>query len=364
MDARDDTASEETQAPAKSRSSRALYDRRGLINATLVISGVLLAGFAIWKLSGVLLLILCAVMLAIVLDAAADAVAEPIGLPRWVGLSFAVTVIAAAVVAAIVFAGPTLADQLAGVLGQVEAGLDRLRSSVSGLDQLMPGGGDGGNGLEGMLPGPSGILSGATAALSSVLGTLGSVLVVVVVGIYLAAAPEDYANGLVRFAPRSQQDGVRRLVSSTGSVLRRWLIGKGISMLIVGVLSYLGLIVLGVPLALFLAVFAGLAAFVPFLGPVVGGIAMGLVALSESWQLTLWVLGLYLVVQTVESYLLTPIVQHRTVFLLPAVVLVAQLVMGTLFGLLGIALATPLTAIGMTVLNETYFRNRASGDAG
>lgn len=364
MDARTKTTGEEDQAPAKSRSSRALYDRRGLINATLVISGVLLAGFAIWKLSGVLLLILCAVMLAIVLDAAADGICEPVGLPRWVGLTVAIALIAAAIVAAIVFAGPTLAEQLSGVLGQVEGGLDRLRSSVSGLDQLMPGDGGDGKGLQGMLPGPSGILSGATAALSSVLGTLGSVLVVLVVGIYLAAAPEDYAKGLVRFAPRSQQEDVRRLVSRTGSVLKRWLIGKGISMLIVGVLSYIGLVILGVPLALFLAVFAGLAAFVPFLGPVVGGIAMGLVALSESWQLTLWVLGLYLVVQTVESYLLTPIVQHRTVFLLPAVVLIAQLVMGTLFGLLGIALATPLTAIGMTVLNETYFRNGPAAEEG
>jgi predicted PurR-regulated permease PerM len=334
----------------------ALYDWRGLINATLVVAGVLLAGFAVWKLSSVLILILCAVMVAIVLDAAANAMTKPLGLPRWIGLAVAVTVAASAIVGAAVFAGPTLAEQVGGLAGQAEGGLGRLRDNLSALG-LSTEGENADIQLREILPAPSGILNSATKAVSSIIGGFGSAVVVAVVGIYFAASPDAYASGLVRFAPKGKRRTLRRLVSRTGTVLQRWLIGKGISMLIVGLLSYAGLMILGVPLALLLAVFAGLAAFVPFLGPVAGGLAMGLVALSESWQLAVWVLGLYLVIQTVESYLLTPIVQQKTVYLLPAVVLTAQLVMGTLFGIMGVALATPITAILMTVLKETYFRN-------
>jgi len=341
----------------------ALYDWRGLINATLIIAGVLLAGFAVWKLSSVLLLILCAVMVAIVLDAAANAMTRPLGLPRWLGLAVAVTVAASAIVSAAVFAGPTLADQFGGVTGQATAGLQRLQDNLATLG-LSTEGSDPDIGMKEVMPAPGGLLSSATKALTGLLGGLGSALVVAVVGIYFAASPDAYASGLVRFAPKGKRRTLRRLVTRTGDVLRRWLIGKGISMLIVGLLSYAGLIVLGVPLALLLAVFAGLAAFVPFLGPVIGGLAMCLVALSESWQLALWTAGLYVIVQTVESYLLTPIIQQRTVYLLPGVVLTAQLVMGTLFGIMGVALATPLTAILMTVLDETYFRTGpASQDA-
>ncbi|MDQ0313706.1 AI-2E family transporter [Amorphus orientalis] len=350
--------------PEEVPKTKALYDWRGLVNATLIIAGVILGALAIWKLSSILLLVLCAAMLAIVLDASARAMTEPIGAPRWIGLAVSVLLTAGAAVAAAVFAGPTLTEQLAGVVNQADEGLQEVGRYLGSFDELpseLPAEEGTAFSLPDMLPAPGGILSSATAAISSVFGLLGSVLVVSVVGIYFAVSPEAYVEGFVRFAPRGQRRKLRRLVSRTGSVLRRWLIGKGISMLIVGVMSYAGLIILGVPLALFLAVFAGLAAFVPFLGPVVGGLAMGLVALSESWQLALWVLGLYLIIQTVESYLLTPLVQERTVYLLPAVVLVAQLVMGTLFGILGVALATPLTAIAMTVLEETYFNKGPAG---
>lgn len=333
----------------------ALYDWRGLMNATLVIAGVLLAGLAVWKLSSVLILILCAVMVAIILDAAANGMTKPLGLPRWIGLTVAVVVAVAAIAGAVVFAGPTLAEQVSGLAGQAESGLGRLRDNLSSLG-LSTGGDDADIKLQEILPAPSGLLSSATKALSSVVGAFGSVVVVAVVGIYFAVSPDAYASGLVRFAPKGKRRTVRRLVSRTGTVLQRWLIGKGISMLIVGLMSYAGLMILGVPMALLLAVFAGLAAFVPFLGPVAGGLAMALVALSESWQLAVWALGLYLIIQTVESYLLTPVVQQKTVYLLPAVVLTAQLVMGTLFGIMGVALATPITAILMTVLEETYFR--------
>jgi hypothetical protein len=99
-------------------------------------------------------------------------------------------------------------------------------------------------------------------------------------------------------------------------------------MLALGVITYVGLQLLGVPLALLLAVVSGLAAFVPIIGPMIAGALMVLVALSESWQLALWAGGFYLLLQTLESYLLTPLIQERAVDLPPAVVIAAQVLMG------------------------------------
>jgi len=140
----------------------------------------------------------------------------------------------------------------------------------------------------------------------------------------------------------------------TGNRLRRWLIGQGISMATIGTLTYIGLLILGVPIAFVLALFAGLAGFLPYLGPIIGAIPMVLVAGGESLDLALWVVGLYVCIQFLESYLLTPLIQARAVSMPPAVVILSQLVLGAVFGLLGLALATPLAAASTVPLRYIF----------
>jgi predicted PurR-regulated permease PerM len=112
-----------------------------------------------------------------------------------------------------------------------------------------------------------------------------------------------------------------------------------------------------VPIALVLALFAGLAGFLPYLGPIIGAVPMVPVAGGDSLNLALWVIGLYAVVQFTESYLLTPLIQARAVFLLPAVVILNQLVLAVLFGILGFALAT-LAAAAIVPLRSLFGRKR------
>ena len=125
-------------------------------------------------------------------------------------------------------------------------------------------------------------------------------------------------------------------------------------MAVIGGLTYVGLLILGVPIAFGLALFAGLAGFLPYLGPIIGAVPMVLVAGGESFNLALWVIGLYVIVQFVESYLLTPLIQARAVSLPPAVVILNQLVLGALFGIIGLALATPLAAAAIVPLRTLF----------
>ena len=147
----------------------------------------------------------------------------------------------------------------------------------------------------------------------------------------------------------------------TGNRLRRWLIGQGISMLVIGSLTFIGLLILGVPIAFVLALFAGLAGFLPYLGPIIGAIPMVLVAGGESFHLALLVVGLYVIIQFLESYLLTPLIQARAVSMPPAVVILNQLVFGAVFGLLGLALATPLAAAATVPLRYIFGMDKSDG---
>ena len=146
-------------------------------------------------------------------------------------------------------------------------------------------------------------------------------MIVSVLGIYLAADPELYLRGVIRLVPVGKRAGARDLLETLGHTLRWWMVGQLISMTAVGLLSYIGLRLLGVPLALILAVVAFLLTFIPFIGPLLSAIPVVLVAFSQSPTMALYTLLLYTAIQMLEGYVLTPNVQRRSVSLPPALTL-------------------------------------------
>ena len=201
---------------------------------------------------------------------------------------------------------------------------------------------------------PWGIATGATSVALSIVGLFSAGLIVLFFGIYFAADPHTYVQLVARLAPEKRRAATVEMMYETGDLLRRWLIGQGISMALIGSFTYIGLLILGVPIAFVLALFAGLAGFLPYLGPIIGAIPMVLVAGGESFHLALMVVGLYALIQFLESYLLTPLIQARAVSMPPAVVILSQLVLGAIFGLLGLALATPLVAAATVPLRYLF----------
>ena len=201
---------------------------------------------------------------------------------------------------------------------------------------------------------PWGIATGATSVAVSMFGVVSALLIVLFFGIYFAADPHYLCRARGADCARGPAERTTAMLYETGDLLRRWLVGQGISMAVIGSVTYVGLLILGVPIAFVLALFAGLAGFLPYLGPIIGAVPMVLVAGGESYTLALWVTGLYAIVQFLESYLLTPLIQARAVSLPPAVVILNQLVLGALFGILGLALATPLAAAAIVPLRNWF----------
>jgi predicted PurR-regulated permease PerM len=200
----------------------------------------------------------------------------------------------------------------------------------------------------------SGLLFTAMGIFSTVIGSIFSVLVVFFVGVYGAATPQAYLPGVIRLIPPARRQRVREVFQLIAHDLQRWLVGRLLSMTVVTALTWIGLLLLGLPAALTLAVLAGLLAFIPNIGPVLALIPAVLTGLNQSPVTALYVLILYTVVQLIESYLITPLIQRRAVTLPPAFVIIVQLIMGVAFGFLGLLFATPLAVVIRDFVQKLY----------
>jgi predicted PurR-regulated permease PerM len=179
-------------------------------------------------------------------------------------------------------------------------------------------------------------------------------VIVVFVGLYVAADPDVYARGLVRLVPMPRRRRAREVLEALARTLRRWLVGKLLGMAVIAVATWAGLSLAGVPLALVLGLLAGLLNFVPYLGPMLSFVPALPLAIPEGATTVGWVLGLYVGIQMAESYLLTPLVDQQSVALPPALTITAQVLLGVLLGWLGLVLATPLTAAALVLVRMLY----------
>ena len=199
------------------------------------------------------------------------------------------------------------------------------------------------------------------SALFGIFGVLGSLYVIIFMGILILASPQAYVDGILHLVPRDRRDRVNEVLNILGETLRSWLTGKLLSMLIVAVFTWIGLWIVGIPLALILGIIAGLLAFVPNFGPLAALLFGVLIAATQGPDKMLWTAAVYTIVQVIESNLITPVIQQRQVSLPMALILFAQLVLGVYTGVLGLVLATPVFAIIM-VLIKTFYVEDVLGD--
>lgn len=203
----------------------------------------------------------------------------------------------------------------------------------------------------------SALLSGVGGVFTSTLGAVGNLAVVILLAIYLASEPKFYSEGFVRLFPKDRRKRVDEILHQVYETLRWWLIGKFGSMLFIGILTWIGLSILGVPIALTLAIIAGLLSFIPNFGPILSAIPALLIAFIDSPITSVYVLGLYVGVQVIESNVITPLIERETVELPPALTVVFQLGLGALVGGLGLVLATPLLAVIVVVVQLVYIQD-------
>jgi predicted PurR-regulated permease PerM len=138
--------------------------------------------------------------------------------------------------------------------------------------------------------------------------------------------------------------------------LRWWLVGQMIAMAAVGTITITGLLLVGAPMAISLGVLAMLLTFVPYIGAIASAVPAILLALTHSQHMALYVVLVFLVAHFVEGYILVPLIQHKLVYLPPAMILVMQFLMQLFAGVIGVTLATPLMVVGMVLIKKLYFK--------
>ncbi|MEX2402644.1 MAG: AI-2E family transporter [Balneolales bacterium] len=222
--------------------------------------------------------------------------------------------------------------------------------NTAGSGGEQEGGGEGSNQMEGS----GGMIFQAGSTIINVLGTL---VLVLFVGVFFAVDPELYKKGILLLITHDRTERVDEALEASGNALWKWLMGQLIAMTFVGVSITIGLWIAGVPLALILGLIAGLFDFVPYIGPIVAIVPGILLALAEGPDTALWAGVVYLIVQQLEGYVITPIVQRRKVSMPPGLIILAVVAFGMVFGVPGIVLATPLAVITMVLVGMLYVQD-------
>lgn len=206
----------------------------------------------------------------------------------------------------------------------------------------------------GMLAAPSAALTRARDVVGGVAGFAAQMLVILFIGVYCAAEPDLYKDGIARLVPSRNRERVERLLDELSDTLQWWILGKLCSMAIVGLLVGIGLSLLGVKAALLLALVAAFMELIPNFGPLLAAIPAVISGLMDGPTTAVYVLVLYVIVQALESYVILPLIQRRAVDAPPALMLISIVLLGLLGGILGALVATPLLVATMVIVKRLY----------
>jgi len=207
------------------------------------------------------------------------------------------------------------------------------------------------------ISGVGGGIGQVTRMVGGLIGGLTTLFLILVLGIYFAMEPRLYRRGVGWMLPQERRGHFEETAEVMGQALRRLLFGRVIGMTVEGLFTWVMLEFYGVPMATLLALITGLLAFLPNIGAPISGMLMILVGFSGSYEMGLYTIFVYALIHLIDGYLIVPLIARKTVDLPPALVLAAQLIMGVLFGLLGLALADPLVAMIKIWLERQAERN-------
>jgi predicted PurR-regulated permease PerM len=342
-----------------------MLTNRGFLHAALVSVVLLFALFLVWRfLAGVasaVLLLLVGVLLGVALSAPVEA------LRRWkVPRAVSSPLIVVSVLAALGVVGYLFLPQLDQQGSQLSTLLpDSFSNLVNQIERLasrfglsLDFGAEEGFSLVGLVRRLTG---GILGLFSSLVFAVAGVVVAIFLGIYLAADPGPVVGWVVRLFPSSQRSRAREILAESRSALLSWLLGRLLSMAIIAVLSTVALYFIGIPAPVLLGLFAGLVAFVPYIGPIISVIPPALLGLLGEPIHALYVIVAYIVIQQIESNVLTPLIMQKVASVHPAVVIAAVTLLGTVFGFLGALLALPIAVVAAVLVEELWFRRLEGG---
>ena len=335
-------------------SGRTAYTVIGLVFA------LLLGGYFAYRTSGVILAFLLTILLSIILSAPVNYLARR-GWPRTWGVIAVIAAIGGvfwllglALVPAVETQSREFAEAFPTLLDEALALANRLQSFFGLGTQI-------GLNPESFSQLGQEVLTGSTVSTAAGVGltaaTVVSLGVVVFIStIYMVIRPEPWVNGFVSLFPAGWRQRTREVLQILYQTVQRWFLGQLAAMTFIAVFWAISLALIGVPFALLLGIFSGLISFIPYLGALISVVLPVLLALISDPFSAVWVILAFIIIQQIEGNLLQPIVMSRAVDLHPALVIFAILVMGTLFGLIGVFLAVPLVAVLQVLVRELWVK--------
>ncbi len=361
-------------APAK-RTTRASLGWRTATIAGVVLAIALCLFLIIYASSGFLLLF-AGILFAVFLDALTRALGYVMRIGRGFRLTIVCIVTSFAAIGFITSVGVTAVAQTPDLIRTLEReirGIEQMLQEYNVVtlvtDEIAgdgenasnsesePDGSPSSGGLTDWLPDPSGLFGQVRAAFATTFGVIGNIGVILIIGVFLAAQPQLYRDGAVKLVSIESRHRFGEVMDEVGVTLRFWLMGQFVTMGIIGLVVYAALAVVGMPGAILLGLTAGVLNFIPVLGPILAGIPIILVAMSQDWWVVGYALAVYCVIQFLEGNVLTPLIQRKAVSLPPALIMASLVIMGLLFGFVGIILATPFAAVMMVLVKRLYIED-------
>lgn len=323
-----------------------------LARATALV--LLLVGLALLvaPLAHVLLLLFGAALIAVILRAIADPIGRLVSLPVSLRVIVALLLLIGVLAAIGWLFGVQITSQFNGLSQRLPQGWSGVREQLRGLpfgEQLL-------GAVQGMHFGGQAAFGRIAGWLGLIGNTLSNLLLVLFAGVYLALSPGLYRRGLIELFPKRHGERVGHAADTAARALKLWLVGQLVSMTIVGVLTGLGLWLVGAPSPLALGLIAGIFEFIPLVGPIIAAVPGVLVSLTAGPSTALWALLVYVVVQQIESNLVTPLVEKRAVSIPPVLTLIGLLALGVLLGPLGVVLSAPLAVVIFVLVKQLYVR--------
>lgn len=315
--------------------------------------------YILWQIRQVLLLAFAAMLLATALNRLARLLERKLKLQRWLAAGISVTLMILIIISFFLVIVPPIAKQFQELVTLVPQGINKLNEWINLLQQRLDidllqqiPKIDINEAIKQVQPILNQVVGGAGAFVGTTLGAVLSFLLVIVLTLMFLANPSGYRQALLILFPSFYRRRADYILNECEESLGHWIEGAMISMAVVALLSFIGLSILGVPLALSQAVLAGLLNFIPNIGPTLSVFLPMAIALLQSPVTSGLVLLLYIGIQQFESNFLTPYIMSQQVSLLPAMTLIAQVFFTTCFGFLGLLLAIPLTVVCQVWIRE------------
>lgn len=343
---------EPSRAPDQASASPELRPRGD--GFRLLAAGILLIGMMLllWFARQVFLLGFAGLLLSVFLYRIAAGLQKGTRLPYWATLTITCLALVALIGGAMWLVGARLSQQVDALQEQLPRAWGKFRTYLEGTSW-------GTKAIQSVQEAArsastSSMVERSAGVLSAWAGGIAGLLALAFIGLFGAISPQLYVRGFMRLVPLPRRPLARDLLTAAGDVLWWWILGQLVAMAFIGVLTGVAMWILGVPLALTLAILAAISNFIPNFGPLLAAAPAVLLALLISPTTALWVIGVYVGIQLLQNNVVTPLVMQRAVQLPPAILLVAQLLMYLVAGVLGMLLAPPLIAVVIRWVNIAY----------